>query len=65
MMGVVFIAIEGARRAGLGGLEEPIVTDEADAFKDWSVRTLSSCFFTSQLVNSAQSPDSRRGDIGR
>lgn len=35
MMGVVFVAIEGARLAGVGNLEEPIVTEEADAFKDW------------------------------
>lgn len=35
MMGVVFLAIEGARRAGVANLDEPIVTEEADAFKDW------------------------------
>lgn len=35
MMAVVFVAIEGVRRAGVGNLDEPILTEEADAFKDW------------------------------
>lgn len=35
MMAVVFIAIEGLRRAGLGDLQEPIKSEDADAFQDW------------------------------
>ncbi|CAN0254410.1 unnamed protein product, partial [Ectocarpus fasciculatus] len=35
IMAVVFVAIEGLRRAGVGNLDEPILTEEADAFKDW------------------------------
>lgn len=35
MMGVVFIALEGLRRAGVADLKEAILTEEADAFKNW------------------------------
>lgn len=35
MMAVVFVGIECLRRFGLGNLDDPIKTEEADAFKDW------------------------------
>lgn len=34
-MAAVFFIIECLRHAGLGDLEEPIKSEEADAFKDW------------------------------
>lgn len=35
MMGVLFVCIEGLRHLGIGGLEQPIESAEADSFKDW------------------------------
>ena len=34
MMAVVFIAVEGLRRAGLGDLKESIESEEAGAFQE-------------------------------
>lgn len=35
MMGVVFIGIEGLRLAGVGNLDAPIESPDANAFQDW------------------------------
>lgn len=35
MMGVVFIGIEGLRLAGVGNLDAPVESPDANAFQDW------------------------------
>ena len=40
LMGAAFTVIEALRRAGVGSLDAPIESPEADTFRDWCVNAM-------------------------